>query len=385
VLDVARLMHWCSRSTEEIFGLFITIAFIVDPAKETAKNFAHYYLTPACYPAEENATSTLNETTVDDDDGSTIGGTLLHYAMDTMAGLHNETGLEGNGTDGYDEEIGECNQASAILFLFLMLCTLWIGLFFFNYTKTPYLQAGFREALADYSLPVAVIVTSFIGSYLFRDVTLEQFKYDDKNPFTPAPLSLLAPGTIMAGAGLGFALSVLIFMDQNISAAMVNSPSNSLADVEERVDQGHVYEVIVWVRETRVTGMLSHILIGLSLLLLPYPLGFIPSPVLNGLFLYMGITALNGNQFFERILLFFTEQALYPPSHYMRRVPQRMIHLFTGCQVVQLGVLCIFGFSPIPYMKMVFPFCLLMLLPLRHKIVPLLVHKRYLAALDGHN
>ena len=26
-------------------------------------------------------------------------------------------------------------------------------------------------------------------------------------------------------------------------------------------------------------------------------------------------------------------QALYPPSHYMRRVPQRMIHLFTGCQV----------------------------------------------------
>ena len=55
---------------------------------------------------------------------------------------------------------------------------------------------------------------------------VEQFKYDDKNPFTPAPLSLLAPGTIMAGAGLGFALSVLIFMDQNISAAMVNSPSN---------------------------------------------------------------------------------------------------------------------------------------------------------------
>lgn len=53
-------------------------------------------MTPACYPAEENATSTLNETTVDDDDGSTIGGTLLHYAMDTMAGLHNETGLEGS-------------------------------------------------------------------------------------------------------------------------------------------------------------------------------------------------------------------------------------------------------------------------------------------------
>lgn len=35
----------------------------------------------------------------------------------------------------------------------------------------PYLQAGKREALADYSLPVAVITLSFVGSYLFQDVT----------------------------------------------------------------------------------------------------------------------------------------------------------------------------------------------------------------------
>lgn len=34
----------------------------------------------------------------------------------------------------------------------------------------PYLNANKREALADYALPVAVIVLSFIGSYVFRDV-----------------------------------------------------------------------------------------------------------------------------------------------------------------------------------------------------------------------
>ena len=62
------------------------------------------------------------------------------------------------------------------------------------------------------------------------------------------------------------------------------------------------------VRETRVTGILSHTLIGLSVFLLPYPLSYIPPPVLNGLFLYMAITALNGNQMFERISLLFTEQ-----------------------------------------------------------------------------
>lgn len=34
----------------------------------------------------------------------------------------------------------------------------------------------------------------------------------------------------------------------------------------------------------------------------------IPMPVLDGLFLYLALTSLDGNQFFERVTLFFTEQ-----------------------------------------------------------------------------
>lgn len=175
----------------------------------------------------------------------------------------------------------------------------------------------------------------------------------------------------------------------------------SLADVEERVDQGHVYEMyaldcspseyltfyfvysIVKVRETRLTGIVSHILIGLSVFLIPYPLAYIPTAVLNGLFLYMAITSLNNNQMFERITLLFMEQvshgtpikkslfivillqAAYPPNHYIRRCPQRKIHLFTICQMVQLGLMCFFGFSPWPYIKMVFPVIVILLLPFR--------------------
>lgn len=122
---------------------------------------------------------------------------------------------------------------------------------------------------------------------------------------------------------------------------------------------------IVRVRETRLTGVVSHILIGLSIFLLPYPLGYIPTAVLDGLFLYMAITSLNGNQMFERITLLFMEQAAYPPNHYIRRCPQRKIHAFTICQVVQLSVMCFFGFAPWPYVKMVFPVIILLLLPLR--------------------
>ena len=57
-----------------------------------------------------------------------------------------------------------------------------------------------------------------------------------------------------------------------------------------------------------MTGIISHIMIGLSMLLLPYPLSYIPAPVLDGLFLYVAFTALYGNQMFDRVLLFFTEQ-----------------------------------------------------------------------------
>ena len=65
---------------------------------------------------------------------------------------------------------------------------------------------------------------------------------------------------------------------------------------------------IVKVRETRLTGLLSSLLIALSLLMLSTPLTLIPTPVLDGLFLFMAITALDGNQMFERALLLLTEQ-----------------------------------------------------------------------------
>ena len=67
---------------------------------------------------------------------------------------------------------------------------------------------------------------------------------------------------------------------------------------------------IVCVRESRVTGILSHVLIGLSVLFIEQ-LKLIPRPVLDGLFLYLAITALHSNQLFERITLLVTEQVIY--------------------------------------------------------------------------
>ncbi|XP_032782535.2 sodium bicarbonate transporter-like protein 11 isoform X2 [Daphnia magna] len=406
LFNVSRLMCWCTRSTEEIFGLFISIAFCVDAFRDTAKNFQKNYSSPQC----------RNDNIGDVE--RNVNSTLTYYLLNQTQNGHHDV-------IATDEPV-ECNQATSVLFLFLMLGTVWVGVFIFNFKKTPFLSTGKREALADYALPIAVLTMSFVGSFLFQDVKAEPFRYDDSDSvFTVTPLERLSGLAIAGAMGLGFALSLLILMDQNISSAMVNTPLNNLkkgpayhwdlfvmailtaalsavglpwmhalvphsplharalADVEERVHQGHVYQIIVRVRETRLTVLFSHILIGLSILLLPYPLAYIPPAVLNGLFLYVAITGLGGNQMFERIMLFFTEQSAYPPNHYIRRVPQRKIHQFTGCQLAQLLLMCLFGFVPWPYMKMVFPVILLSLLPIRHLVVPRLIERRFLKALDS--
>ncbi|KAI1280565.1 Sodium bicarbonate transporter-like protein 11 [Halotydeus destructor] len=413
VFDVSRLMKWCTRSTEEIFALFISIAFAVDACRDVFKNFKSYYYAPSC---------TGDRTT---------SSPFIQVANATFNLTINATSqLLGNSTESYPTTTlptTDCRRDSSLLFLLLMLGTVWLAVSLYNFNKTPYLQASKRELLADYAMPVAVILLSFIGSYMFRDIPVDHFRYSETLTIERAHIEELPLSAAFACMGLGFALSLLVFMDQNIAEAMVNNPCNklkkgcayhldlfvvgilngflsiygfpwmhgvlphsplhlrSLADVEERVDGGHVYEIIVRVRETRVTQIVSHILIGLSVFLVPYPLAYIPTAVLDGLFLYMAITSLSGNQMFERITLLFMEQAAYPPNHYIRRCPQRKIHLFTGCQLIQLGVMCFFGFSPWAYVKMVFPVIILLLLPVRHKIVAYVIDAKYLEALDGEH
>lgn len=63
-------------------------------------------------------------------------------------------------------------------------------------------------------------------------------------------------------------------------------------------------------------------------------------------------------------------QTAYPPNHYIRRVPQRQIHYFTGLQVLQLLLLCAFGMSTLPYMKMIFPIIMIAMIPIRYPRLP---------------
>uniref|UniRef100_A0A4W3GIX9 Solute carrier family 4 member 11 n=1 Tax=Callorhinchus milii TaxID=7868 RepID=A0A4W3GIX9_CALMI len=331
--------------------------------------------------------------------------------------LHNSSTL--------DPQTVRCGRETAVLSLMLMLGTLWLGYTLYQFRKSPFLHARARETLSDCALPISVVVLSFVGTYIFRDI---KGSYNpSQSLFNLAPFHLLSVGAIFGGMGLGFLLSLLFYLEQNIVMSLTNAPHHrlvkgtgyhwdiflvgiinivtsifglpwvhsafphsplhvrALAYMEIRVENGHLYETIVRVRETRVATLVAHIMVGVSLLLLPIPLQWIPKPVLYGLFLYVSLTSIDGCQFFERLALLLTEQTSYPPTHYLRRVPQRQIHYFTGLQIIELLILCGFGMAPLPYMKMIFPPIMLAMVPIRCYLLPKIIEAKYLDAMDSEH
>ena len=116
-----------------------------------------------------------------------------------------------------------------------MLGTLWLGVTLFNFKKTPFLSKRKREILSDYALPVSVIVFSLIGTQLFGKTKVETFGFETEGQeaFKLVNFGSLTVEAVFLAMALGFSLSILFFMDQNISAAMVDSPENKLVKGKE--------------------------------------------------------------------------------------------------------------------------------------------------------
>ncbi|EFP07596.1 CRE-ABTS-3 protein [Caenorhabditis remanei] len=426
--ELCSLMKFATRSAEEMFSLFIAIAFTVESIR-AIHNSKTFFKCSRLFTFYKFPGFKKN---YNDCDTSAISMKAARTALDAFRnGTTNTDSIVGNITSSMS--IGDtgslCRRDTSILYMLLMFGTLWLGLFLYNFRKTPYLTRSRREWLADYALPASVLIMSFTGSYAFSDIEKDRFNLRFEFPLIQmADIFSLPPSGYFVCLLLGFSLSFLFFIDQNITSAIVNNTQNklkkgtshnldlfvvallnmflsvfglpwmhgalphsplhlrALADVEERVSQGHVHEVIMNVRETRLASLIAHVMILVSMFfLIPYPLQLIPTSVLHGLFLYMALTSLSGNEMFERLLLLITEQQAYPPTHYIRKVPQRKVHLFTACQLLQLIILCAFGFSPYPFIEMVFPIVCFFFLPIRHTLIPRLIDYKYLDALDGRH
>ena len=319
------------------------------------------------------------------------------------------------------------NPSHALLTLLLALGTLYLATNLQAFRRSRFLLPWMRELLGDFGPTIALVAMSAVA-YWLSNVELSQL--DIPAEFAPSihggrswivdPFE--APRWVwLASAIPGLLGAVLLYLDQNITARLVNSPDHklkkgpayhwdlgligllaavfslfglpwlvaatvrslnhvrSLADVEQKVMAGgERRDQIIHVRETRITGLAIHIGIGGSLVLLGW-LKLVPMAVLYGMFLFMGLVSMRGNQFLERLALFPMQRSLYPQTHYIRRVPNGVMHLYTTLQFVCLAVLWIVKSSTI---AIVFPLFIAVLVPIRY-LANRFFKQEHLAVLDA--
>ncbi|XP_039719792.1 solute carrier family 4 member 11 isoform X4 [Pteropus medius] len=339
--NLSLIMSLFKRSTEEIIALFISITFVLDAVKGMVKIFQKYYYGNSLWSYSADHTSLKSLLGL----GASLN-TSFHSALNAslLASPQGLASVSGHPSDHTSRE-------TAVLSLLIMLGTLWLSYTLYQFKKSPYLHPYMREILSDCALPISVLTFSLICSYGFREIKMSKFRYNPRDSlFKIAEMHSLSLNAISSAMGLGFLLSMLFFIEQNLVAALANSPENrlvkgtayhwdllliaiinmglslfgmpwihaayphsplhvrALAHVEERVENGHIYETIVKVKETRLTTLGASILVGFSLLLLPVPLQWIPKPVLYGLFLYIALTSIDANQLFERLALLLKDQ-----------------------------------------------------------------------------
>ncbi len=311
----------------------------------------------------------------------------------------------------------EQSDASALFSLLLALGTFGIAISLSRVRRSPYLRPKIREFLSDFGPAIAITSMTLLALWWDR---IELPTLDAPDHFAPTmdrawvvnPLE--APMWVWGAAAVpAMLLTILIWVNQNITARLANSSDyklkkgpafhwdiavmgllvglmgmfglpwvvgavvRSLNHVKSLsiVEKGRVIGVI----ENRLSNLVIHLLMGAAVLFFLPWLAFIPMAVLFGLFLFMGIGTLGGNQFVDRLKLWVTDSNLYPPTHYLRAVPERMVHRYTGIQLVCLAMLWVVKASII---GILFPFFVALLVPVRMGLARLF-RPHHLALLDA--
>jgi len=163
-----------------------------------------------------------------------------------------------------------------------------------------------------------------------------------------------------------------------LCAATVRSVNHLLALSEIDPETKKVASV----QETRLTHLIIHLLIFGTLFTMKL-LKLIPMSVLYGIFLYMGVTALTGNQFWERIkmLLMDTTSAKYPKRPYSEFLPRNRMNLMT---YIQIGCfVLLYGVKSVKQIALAFPVIIALFLPVRIYLLPKIFSEDELTLLDG--
>lgn len=297
----------------------------------------------------------------------------------------------------------DVSHDTALLSLLLALGTFYGAMSLVRMRSGPYLRRQVREFLADFGPTISIAAMTGLALWLHA-VELETLAVPDTFATTNGrawfvnPLD--APTWVWAASAIpALLVSILLYLDQNITVRLVNNAENKLekgagyhldlavvgilvgicslfglpwmvaATVRSlnhvrslnRMETKGGREVIVGTVETRVTGLLVHLAVGGSLLALGV-LKMVPMSVLFGLFLFMGVASMRGNQLFERLRLWIMDPSRYPTTYYLRAVPSKVVHKYTLIQTVCLAVLWVVKASAV---GILFPLFIGLLVPVR--------------------
>lgn len=291
--------------------------------------------------------------------------------------------------EGWDLVGDACFDAAvthSVSDVFLLSVFLFLGTFGVAYTlrifrNAPYFPSIVRSTVADFAVITSIVIFTSIDfscgiatPKLMVPEKLETTRSDRSwvcSPFGIFPdYWWLAIASVVPAA----LATILIFLDQQITGVIVNRQEHklkkgagyhldlfvlaflilicsflglpwfvaatvrSITHVKSLMKQSGTAApgekpTFLGVREQRLTGIVIHLLIGLSVLMTPV-LKLIPMPVLYGVFMYMGITSLGDVQFVDRILILFMPAKYQPDYVYLRHVATKRVHIFTVVQAL---------------------------------------------------
>ncbi|XP_069022232.1 electrogenic sodium bicarbonate cotransporter 4 [Embiotoca jacksoni] len=420
--DASYIIKYMTRFTEEGFSSLISFIFISDAIKKMVGSFKYYPINTDFKP--DYVTAFKCECLAPDpvpmpDNSSTVSG-LNVTALDWSQLSKKECLKYGGSLVGKScKYVPDLALMSFILFFGTYSMTVSLKKFKFS----RYFPTKLRKLISDFSIFMSIMtfvgLDMLIGLKTPKLIVPTEFKPTRPGrgwivmPFGKNPWWIYVASFVPA-----LLVTILIFMDQQISAVIVNRKENKLKKgcgyhldllwvgvlmaacsfmglpwyvAATVISIAHIDSLkmesessapgeqpqFLGVREQRMTGILVFVLTGVSIFLAPV-LKFIPMPVLYGVFLYMGVASLSGIQFWDRIKLYMMPSKHQPDFPYLRHVPLRRVHLFTLVQILCLAVLWILKST---FLAIIFPIMILGLLLVR-KMLDFVFSQHDLAWMD---
>ncbi|KAK9968692.1 hypothetical protein ABG768_003004 [Culter alburnus] len=430
--DASYIIKYMTRFTEEGFSSLISFIFISDALKKMMSTFNYYpinrdfkpdYITSYkcdCQAPDQVTSLAFNTSSLSGLENISDYSVFNFTALDWSQLTKKECLKLGGSLVGKScKYVPDLAMLSFILFFGTYSMTISLK----KFKSSRYFPTKLRKLISDFAIFTSIM--TFVGLDMFMGLkTPKLIVPTEFKPTRPdrgwivMPLGKNPWWMSLASFVPALLVTILIFMDQQITAVIVNRKENKLKKgcgyhldlfwvgilmavcsfmglpwyvAATVISIAHIDSLkmesessapgeqpqFLGVREQRLTGTLVFVLTGVSVFLAPI-LQYIPMPVLYGVFLYMGVASLHGIQFWERMKLYLMPAKHQPDFVFLRHVPLRRVHLFTLVQITCLAVLWILKST---VAAIIFPVMILGLMVVR-KMLDLVFSQHDLAWLD---